>query len=1336
VTSALRAGPLVLVALAWSVGAARADLGAVLAPPLRPPVLRVPIELVPAGGVEPPAGTPVTTGVPFAEGWLARPDALRLETEAGEPVPVQLSRRGDWPRGGGVRWLGVDFPVVPGVRRYALVEGGGERPAPASPVQVEQGDRAFVVSTGELRAEIPRRGGMLGRVWWRGELMLDPDESNWFTRQADGRHFGDRADPETRAEIELAGPLHTVIRVDGRYRGDPGDPSPRWTARLHFHAGRPSIGISHTFVWIGSAETLQIRELALGFRLARPATRAAVDRGSEPGDGSLEAALDAGRALALVQEQHFAWGTGTSRFHIRGGAAGHSETLADGERAGGWIDAGDGRLGVSLVLRDLWQQHPKELRATSDRLTAFLWSGSGASPSLDLRFPALERLFGPVLLAQLRLPKHRTEWERFRDPARRDPTGFAKSHELALLFHAGDAATGGVEPWADAIDDPPVALPDPRWTASSEVVGRLAPRDESAFPELEARVRGVWDDVFALVEDFGDYGFFGFGSGPHHAYEVVEGRAVATPWRFTGGVEYGFSRAAWLAWLRSGERSYFDLAVARSRYMNDVVICHEDSPSRRKGDWFWSSGVALIPWAVAFPSAATRESPPPALGVLNSFGFFIEHALYSWYLTGDARSLDVVREYAAALKAAITARPGWAEAFVAQMNGQKSRHAFQRLEELAVLWEQLGDPWFREEAERLARLLIVPGESTGLRRVPATPGGPPLPYPYALFYKAPNLLRYAMAVDGEAREAALAAFLRTAEHSVRTRSVESGGVGLRMAYAFALSGDPLFLAHARRSLAELAASLAREPAGARGYRIKLGGVTLHAYDAVVNEPFLMTALQQAAPPPEPFPALSKEAALPAADLVLLKAPGVELHAELVSTGAALEDPTGRPWPDAWSTPPIEYWAEGVEGPLAYRSVRIPGGASAGEYRVRVGREGAATLLSTNAERLVLAAPGGFRLGGSAEAPWYFAVPEGVRRLRLVASDLGLVDLRDAHEKPVRIRANASAADVEVPDDGAGVWSVRARRMTAVAIRGATPFFAHGARERLFVGEVVPSVSFPEPAAALEPWPEGRSGRGLRLSGRDALTLSPGAKLAPGRFERFDAREGTLEFWLRPDWDAALLPYRTFKGLFALEGRDGSLVAHYAHSLDSVGQPAWDLIVDVAPPGAPAEMFRAQRGALIRWHPGAWVHVALVWFSDETGQRWALYVDGQRSASLQGGVKAAWRAFVPRDLTLIRIGSSGVSERPGAIDGVIDGLRLSSAARWRPRADGQPGAFEPPRELQADADTLALFEFEGDVRGQGPGGQPIEAELYRAPLAEERPGWMAGKERAVRGAGPR
>ncbi len=242
------------------------------------------LNVITAPQVETPVGFPVTTGVPFADGQLATRDLerLRIIDDRGQTVPAQFSARGVYPHSGNVRWLGIDFQIAPAVEHYRLEFAGGP-PAPhRSAIHVDSSGPKLVVSTGDLTAEIPKRGGMLGRVWLGGKLMIEQGEAdgNWFTSR-DGTRYDEVHARDVRAVVERGGPLHTVIRVDGRYADGRGTDACRWTARLHFHAGQPLIHIVHTFTWMGRADRFGIRDLAISFGLAQSAQAAAADRSDD-----------------------------------------------------------------------------------------------------------------------------------------------------------------------------------------------------------------------------------------------------------------------------------------------------------------------------------------------------------------------------------------------------------------------------------------------------------------------------------------------------------------------------------------------------------------------------------------------------------------------------------------------------------------------------------------------------------------------------------------------------------------------------------------------------------------------------------------------------------------------------------------------------------------------------------------------------------------------------------------------------------------------------------------------------------------------------------------------
>jgi hypothetical protein len=129
-------------------------------------------------GARTPEHWPVTTGVPFRDGQLGEEklNTLRVETDSGQAIPAQFEVRGRYPRSRNVRWLGVSFQLDPNAKAYRLVLGDKpDKPAPdhADAIRIAETQDAWVVTTGPLRAEIPRQGGLLGRVWLKDELLLE-----------------------------------------------------------------------------------------------------------------------------------------------------------------------------------------------------------------------------------------------------------------------------------------------------------------------------------------------------------------------------------------------------------------------------------------------------------------------------------------------------------------------------------------------------------------------------------------------------------------------------------------------------------------------------------------------------------------------------------------------------------------------------------------------------------------------------------------------------------------------------------------------------------------------------------------------------------------------------------------------------------------------------------------------------------------------------------------------------------------------------------------------------------------------------------------------------------
>ncbi len=1270
------------------------------------PLARIPLQVNTAPGTRPPAGWPVSTGIPFAEGQLTDQQigALRLATDAGRVIPAQFEVRGRYPRSKSIRWLGVAFQLQAGSKHYRLMLEGGPGPKlaqPAQPVRVAKEDDAFLVTTGDLKVEIPRRGGMLRRVWLKGELVLEQKagHGNWLTTTKGARH----SEQGLQAEIEREGPLHSTVRVTGRYVDDQGRPSCKWSAALHFYAGRPEIEITHTFTWVGHSDDLQIKDLALTFGLKEPATSAMVDKTHEIGDGAHEGALKDGGMLSLLQDDLWHHGHGQNHFAISAGTPEQPREIAQGERGGCWISGTGARHSVLLAFRDLWQQFPKELRVTPGEMTAYLWSTKGRAPAFDLRPAAMGAFFGKDFSQFLQQEQWITN--RLANRLYQDPTGMAKTHDLLLRFEPRTAAGADLQAQADAFDNVPLAYPDPEWTWRSGVAGNLGPKDEARFPEIEQALDHEWDLALGAVAAWGDYGFLFHGDGPHQSYlRTQDGVLRATPHRF--GSCYGISKAAWLAYLRGGERRLHEYAFAHSRFFNDVCFSHENTASRIKGDASLALPLPWVGWPMDQKDFMTGKHPVKANYHPIGFTFYVEHALFYYYLTGDPRGLEIVKDYAGALKEHISSIPNWDKLVAGYVGAEWSRGFAHRLGDLVVLYEQLHDPWFLDQAHRVARHLIDLDRPAGIRHWPVQNGGKePAPYPRYIFYLAPHLMRYLRVLpEGDDAELVKKALVKMAEFELRIERFHWGNGDL-MAKAFELTNDPVFLAHGMKRLRRDAAiAAAQGPLERRPGLMGIGEAVLgHAVEYTAA---IVGALRDH--PDLPLPAdtrvLQKGRLAPASEMVFEKQAGESLRIELVAQGESYADTDGKPFPAEWTRRSITYHAAEWDVPLVYREVVVPAEARAGEYRIKFDRISRGWVLRTSARRFVLAAPHGFEIEGRTGLPWYFQVPTDAKTLTVRASSFNGLVIQDSSGRPVVPKlAGDGSATLAVPKGESGVfWSIRAQNTVTVLVEGA-PVFAYADLKQFFVPRVLPASADRDlPATeAAKVYREGFSGKGIQVNGNDLLSIPVGRKTANDRYENLHLEEGTIEFRFKPNWTTGgLLPYGTTRPILAFQSGKTEKLSFVFRQDGSLPR------VFVLRQSAKVQS-RIGSHDRMWWQRDQWTHVALVWKGSGSKQSWAIYVNGEG-----GGRVHTAQANLPLtfpDVEALLIGAD--PESGAALDGVIDDLRISSVARYN------GATISPPKKIEVDAQTLACFAFEESTTGIEPGGKKVEAAFADRPAGK-------------------
>lgn len=276
----------------------------------------------------PYTSVPVTGGIPFATGMLGSSEHLRLLGPDGAEVPLQARTLGQW-LDGSVKWALLDFQAdVPprSVRTYTLECGAEVRKARFDPqLEVHEDAHTVTIDTGRLRLKIDR-----SRFAPLAEILRDNRSyvtgSRIVVNGTDGKEHVSTSAAAEAVEIEEAGPLRCVVRIEGKHLSADGGALLRSICRIHAYAGLPFVRLDHTLVNDSASE--KFTEIASMYLH--------IDMPSSDHEGF------------EIRQTH------DGRYLIGG-------EVRQGRMNG---TASAGALDVAIV--DFWQQYPKSLRTHAE----------------------------------------------------------------------------------------------------------------------------------------------------------------------------------------------------------------------------------------------------------------------------------------------------------------------------------------------------------------------------------------------------------------------------------------------------------------------------------------------------------------------------------------------------------------------------------------------------------------------------------------------------------------------------------------------------------------------------------------------------------------------------------------------------------------------------------------------------------------------------------------------------------------------------------------------------------------------------------------------------------
>ncbi len=617
------------------------------------PSANKPFEVLPSDAPAADSEAPlVSGGVPLPRGALKDASNVRLRRD-GSDIPLQSRALGYWPDGY-IKWLLLTFPADGGEtdgadgegealsfdltrrdgsrRGYRLDYGGDARSGkPRVRLEAEMKEANTVsIDTGPLRLTIrPGERWLASAVFQGREMLADggarsfvdflrvSDPYKCMTTHAQGEPDDGPFAAET-AELEEAGPLRAVVRIEGKTTSR--EPA-RVIIRIEAYAGRSTVRIFHSVEFLHQdPRAAFVRRMGIELPLT-PMEDIRVSVGGETGASPAASCASAG----LIHHSHLGYRAWSRREGER-----FMRTDEIKNRSRGWINLRGGSGGIALMLRNMWQQFPNELIADTvePRLTAGLWPES--APVMDVRrysnypHPSQGECTPPGF----------SNWVAERYYGHDPFVGVSKTHELLLYFHGSDADEANIDAIAADFNRPPLVYCGGDWYVRTGVILPQSSPSSADFPLMHANLDhyarfwlhhqklwgwyGIWDygDIIHMYK-------FGLGTivpddklveliehGEWRTAADIKTGIDATEWKvrdYAPDNEWAFDNGRW-GWtnteglpgmfmqnqyMRTGDREIFFFAEAMARHSRDVDMRHAGrffGRGTRHGVQHWSDG--------------------------------------------------------------------------------------------------------------------------------------------------------------------------------------------------------------------------------------------------------------------------------------------------------------------------------------------------------------------------------------------------------------------------------------------------------------------------------------------------------------------------------------------------------------------------------------------------------------------------------------------------------------------------------------------------------------------------------------------------------------------------
>lgn len=576
---------------------------------------------------------PFSGGIPFAKGELNSIDNLELVNSYGQVVPAQFKILSKWPDKS-LKWVLVDLLSSANSAKeqqyYLRYSAQLKNQQANTKLTVKENGDEIIVDTGVLQLSLSKHNFYLFdsvSIDANGDAKYDESEvvssKNDLVLVRNNKNYRSSLDKDYTLTVEEAGPLKVCLRAKGWFVSETGDKFCQFIIRIYAFAGSSYVKVQHTFVYTGYPENKE-HYLYKGKRLPKNETISAVYI-KTPFQISNDSQFTFAADNKIMQGQ-----TSQSVDFFQGKFNSYQITKSNklinsGNKLGGWLDLVSTDRGIFVGVKNFWQQFPKEFIIDKENqcLITYLWPQKAGE--LDLK--TTDASAGP-------------------DSASRGSAfGLAKTHEIAFYFHKSDFNSAAMKNIASTLCSDRLVMASPEWISATRALGRIWPYDRR-LGQPEEFLSRLFDWGNRQIENFGWYGMIDFGDtlswyrneDDDNTYDNWGWHPVGR-WGWFNCEGVGTHTGALIQFLRSGDFKYFNFGANLARHIMDIDTCHYNTVANDKR----LKGVITDDYSQ--PGSMHRHNG-------NHWGDRNEETSHTnvlglvlyYYITGDARALDVINE--------------------------------------------------------------------------------------------------------------------------------------------------------------------------------------------------------------------------------------------------------------------------------------------------------------------------------------------------------------------------------------------------------------------------------------------------------------------------------------------------------------------------------------------------------------------------------------------------------------------------------------------------------------------------------------------------------------------